>query len=288
MKAVFLREVRSYFNGVTGWLFAAFLLLFAGIYTMAYNLTAGYANFEYVLSAMSFIYLIGVPVLTMRSMAEERRQKTDQLLYALPVSLTQVVLGKYLALLAVLALPTLVMSAYPLLLSQFGAVPLGSAYVALIGFFLLGAALLALGLLISSLCESQVAAAVVTLAAGLLLYFINALSGFISSSAASSLACLLLLSVALAVLVYRFTHSAAWAAALWAALAGGLGAGYYLEPSAFSGLFPRMMQALGVFDRFDLFAGGVLDLTGVVYFFSISGVCLFLTVQSLEKRRWSA
>ena len=288
MKAIFLREVRGYFDGVTGWLFAAFLTLFAGIYTMAYNLTAGYANFEYVLSASSFIYLIGVPVLTMRAMAEERRQKTDQLLYALPISLTQVVLGKYLALIAVLLLPTAVMAAYPLILSQFGAVPLGSAYVALLGFFLLGAALLALGLLISSLCESQVAAAVITLAAGLLLYFINALSGFVSGTAAASLVWLLLACVALAVLLYRFTRSAAWAAALLAALAGGLGAWYYLEPSAFGGLFPRMMRALAVFDRFDQFAGGVLDLTGVIYFLSISGVCLFLTVQALEKRRWSA
>ena len=288
MKAIFLREVRGYFDGVTGWLFAAFLTLFAGIYTMAYNLTAGYANFEYVLSASSFIYLIGVPVLTMRAMAEERRQKTDQLLYALPISLTQVVLGKYLALIAVLLLPTAVMAAYPLILSQFGAVPLGSAYVALLGFFMLGAALLALGLLISSLCESQVAAAVITLAAGLLLYFINALSGFVSGTAAASLVCLLLACVALALLLYRFTRSAAWAAALLAALAGGLGAWYYLEPSAFGGLFPRMMRALAVFDRFDQFAGGVLDLTGVIYFLSISGVCLFLTVQALEKRRWSA
>ncbi len=288
MKAVLAREVRGYYCSVTGWLFAAFLLLFAGIYTMAYNLTAGYANFEYVLSAISFIYLIGVPVLTMRAMAEERRQKTDQLLYALPISLTQVVLGKYLALVTVLLLPTIVMGFYPLILSQFGQVPMGSAYVALLGFFLLGAALLALGLLISSLCESQVAAAVITLMAGLLLYFITALSSFVSSAASSSLACLMLLAGVAAVLAYRFTHSALWAGGIFLVLAGGMGVWYYLDQSAFAGLFPDMMQALGVFDRFDTFTGGILDLTGVVYFLSISGVCLFLTVQALEKRRWSA
>ena len=288
MKAVLAREVRGYYCSVTGWLFAAFLLLFAGIYTMAYNLTAGYANFEYVLGAISFIYLIRVPVLTMRAMAEERRQKTDQLLYALPISLTQVVLGKYLALVTVLLLPTVVMGLYPLILSQFGQVPMGSAYVALLGFFLLGAALLALGLLISSLCESQVAAAVVTLIAGLLLYFITALSSFVSSAASSSLACLMLLAGVAAVLAYRFTHSTWWAAGIFLLLAGGMGAWYYLDQSAFIGLFPNMMKALGVFDRFDTFTGGILDLTGVVYFLSISGVCLFLTVQALEKRRWSA
>lgn len=82
---------------MTGYLFIAFVLLFAGIYTMMYNLSGAYANFEYVLDAISFLYLIAVPVLTMRAVAEEKRQKTDQLLYSLPIRLSGVVLGKYLA-----------------------------------------------------------------------------------------------------------------------------------------------------------------------------------------------
>ena len=84
MKAVFRHELSSYFTGMTGYVFGAFLLLFAGIYTMAVNLNAGLSNFEYVLSNLSFIFLIIVPILTMRVIAEERRQRTDQLLYSLP------------------------------------------------------------------------------------------------------------------------------------------------------------------------------------------------------------
>lgn len=106
MKAVFRHELSSYFTGMTGYVFGAFLLLFAGIYTMAVNLNAGLSNFEYVLSNLSFIFLIIVPILTMRVIAEERRQRTDQLLYSLPLSMTGVALGKYAALLVVFLVPT--------------------------------------------------------------------------------------------------------------------------------------------------------------------------------------
>ncbi len=117
MKAVFEREFKSYFQNVTGYIFIAFLLLFAGIYTMAINLNNGSPKFEYVLRNMSFIFLIIVPVLTMRVIAEEKRQKTDQLLYALPVSTTKIVLGKYLAKLSVLAIPVAILSLNPVILS---------------------------------------------------------------------------------------------------------------------------------------------------------------------------
>ena len=181
MTAIFRREVASYFKGMLGYLIAAFVLVFAGIYTMAYNLSGVYANFEYTLSAIAFIYLIAVPILSMRSLAEERRQKTDQLLYALPIRLSDVVLGKYLAMLVVLAVPTLIMALYPLILSQFGTVSFATAYGALFAFFLLGACLLSVGLFISSVTENQVAAAVITLVAVLLLYFMSGLSDFVST-----------------------------------------------------------------------------------------------------------
>ena len=99
MRAVFRHELSSYFTGVTGYVFSAFLLLFTGIYTMVYNLQSASVHFEYVLGSMSFVFLIIVPILTMRVLAEERRQKTDQLLYSLPLTMTQVVLGKFAAML---------------------------------------------------------------------------------------------------------------------------------------------------------------------------------------------
>lgn len=150
MKAVFRRELSSYFTGLSGYVFGAFLLLFAGIYTMAYNIRAAVSNFEYVLSSMSFIFLVIVPILTMRVFAEEKRQKTDQLLYSLPLTMPEVVMGKYLAMLVMFLIPLCIIGIYPAVLSHFGKVNLAAAYGALVGFFFLGAALLAVGAFISS------------------------------------------------------------------------------------------------------------------------------------------
>lgn len=286
MMAVFRREVGSYFRGVLGYLLAAFLLVFAGIYCMAYNLSGYYANFEYVLSGIGFIYLIAVPIISMRTVAEEKRQKTDQLLYSLPVRLSDVVVGKYLAMLVVLAVPCLIMATYPLILSQFGTVSFTTAYGALLAFFLMGACLLSIGLFISSMTESQVAAAVITLVTMLLLYFMTSLASFISTDASASLSALTVLVLVFAVIVYLLTKNPIVAVLVAGAGAVGLQVWYRADATAFSGLFGKMLESISVFDRFSAFVEGVFDLTAIVYYLSIIGVFLFLTVQSMEKRRW--
>ena len=287
MIAVYKRELSSYFKGVLGYLFSAFLLLFAGIYTMAYNLSSGYPNFEYAVSSISFIYLIAVPILSMRAIAEEKRQKTDQLLYALPLRMSSVVMGKYLAMVTVLAIPVAIMSLYPLLLSQFGQVHFPTAYGALIGFLCLGMALLAIGLFISSVTENQVSAAVICLAVMLLIYFITDLSSFVPSDASASLIALCVMALIFSGILYLFTKNYIVAGGAALLLAGGLVAGYMVDSSAFSGLFPELMKQLGLFDRFSSLIDGVFDMTVIVYDLSCAGVFLFLTVQTMEKRRWS-
>ncbi len=287
MTAIYRRELRSYFQGMTAYVFIAFLLVFAGIYTMVYNLDAGYPNFEYVLQAMTIIFLIAIPILTMRVIAEERRQKTDQLLYALPLGMTRVVLGKYLAMLTVVAIPCAIMGLYPLLLSTFGSVFLPTAYGTLVGFFLLSATLAAIGLFISSLTENQAVAAGLCFGVMLMLYFMSDLSSMVPDSTGASLAALLVTVLVVAGLVRIFTRSTP--AALVVAIAGeaGLFVAYLLVPDSFSNLFSNLVDGLSVFERFYAFADGVFDLTAALYFLSVIAVSLFLAVQSMEKRRWS-
>ncbi len=287
MIAVFKREVGAYYKSVVGYLIAAFLLIFAGIYCMAYNLSGYYANFEYVLDSISFIYLIAVPIISMRAMAEEKRQKTDQLLYSLPLRLSNMVLGKYLAMLVVLLVPCIVLGCYPLILMQWGNVPLFTGYGTLVAFFLLGACLLSIGLFVSSITESQVAAAVITLVTLLLLYFMSDLSSFVSSDASASLGVLCALAAVVGILVFILSRNAIIAVLSAGAGCGGLYLWYQVDTSAFSGLFGRMMNAISVFDRFESFVNGIFDLKAVVYYVSIIMVFLFLTVQVMEKRRWS-
>ena len=287
MTAVYQRELRSYFNGMTAYVFAAFLLVFAGIYTMAYNLESGYPNFEYVLQSMAIILLIAIPILSMRSIAEERRQRTDQLLYALPIGMTRVVLGKFLAMVTVVALPCAILGLYPLLLSTFGTVSFPTAYGALLGFFLLSAALSAIGLLLSSLTENQAVAAGLCFVVMLLLYFMADLSSFLPEDASASLMVLVVLVLALAGVVRLVTKNTT--AALIVAVAGEaiLALLWVTGQDRFEGVFSRAADALSLFERFYTFVSGVFDLTAVLYFLSIIAVALFLAVQSMEKGRWS-
>ena len=287
MNAIFRHELSSHFTNLTAYVFGAFLLLFAGIYTMALNLNSLITNFEYVLGNMGFCFLVIVPILTMRVLAEERRQKTDQLLYSLPITMTEVILGKYAALLVMLLLPLGVISIYPLVLSAYGDVYLPSSYGAIIGFFLLGAALIAIGLFISSITESQAVAAGLCFVVMLINYYISSLASYAAQTAASSYGAFAVLALLIALLIRMMTKNTIFALLLGGIAEGLLLAAYLMKSTLFEGLFPLVMEELSLFDRFYTFVDGVFDLRAVVYFLSVIGFFLFLSVQSMEKRRWS-
>lgn len=287
MKAVFKHELSAHFTGLSGYVFGAFLLLFTGIYVLSYNLSMLSVNFEYVLGGMSFIFMLIVPILTMRVLAEERRQRTDQLLYSLPISMTEVVLGKYLAMLVVFAIPMAIISLYPLVLSSYGDVYLPMAYSAIAGFFLLGAALIAMGTFVSSVTESQAVSAGLCFVVMLINYFLADLAGLLSATAVASLIAVTVLVILAGVIVWLLTKNATVALAAAVALEGAALAVYLVKPALFEGLVPNALKALSLYQRFYDLLNGVLDIGSIVYYISITGVLLLLSVQSMEKRRWS-
>lgn len=287
MIAVLKHEWKSYFHSLTAYVFGAFLLAFVGIGAMLYNLQAAVSNFEYVLSFSCLIFVVIVPILTMRVIAEERKQKTDQLLYALPISTTQVVLGKYLALLAVYLIPLCVICLYPLIFAQYGEVYLLTSYGSLAAFFLMGAALIALGVFISSLTENQGLAAGIGIAVVLLNYYSVSLSEYVSATALGSAAALCVLSLLLGVVIRYLTKNETLAWAVGLVLLAAVLVTYYIAPAKFEGLLPDIMTKLSLFERFYVFVNGVFDMTGVVYYVTVAAFFLFLSVQSLEKRRYN-
>ncbi|MCF0238016.1 MAG: ABC transporter permease [Sphaerochaetaceae bacterium] len=287
MIAIFKKELNTYFKGITGYLFAAFLLFFVGIYVMAYNLSGYYSNFEYSLDSVTFVFLILVPLLSMRCVAEERKQKTDQLLYSLPLKLSDVVIGKFLAMAVVLGVPVLVLTLYPLILSQFGAVSFGSAYGTILAFYLLGGSLLSIGLFISSLTENQVSAAIITLVVMILLYFLDALASFVSLDSQSSLSALIIGVILLSIVLYFFGKNLMASMIFGALSVCGLLLWHTISSSAFYGLFGTIIENLSLFSRFSSFVSGVFDLSAIVYFLSVIAVFIFLSIQEMEKRRWS-
>lgn len=287
MTAIYKRDLKSYLTSMVGYLFIFFILVLAGIYFSAYQLSAAYPKFEYTLSAVTFVFLIGVPILTMRVLAEERKQKTDQLLLTAPVSVGNIVIGKYLALVTVYAIPILVMCTYPLIMSKFGTVAFGSAYTAILGFFLLGCANIAIGVFMSALTESQVIAAVLTFVLLFAFYMMNGISSFFSKTSMSTCVTFGLLILAAAIILYTMIKNA-----LISAIAAVIGevilvVVYVVKSSVFEGGIQKVLNVFNLSGHFDNFTSNIFDIKGIVYFLSVIAVCLFLTMQSISKRRWN-
>lgn len=287
MISVLKHELRIYFHSLTAYVFGAFLLIFIGIGSMMYNLNAAVSNFEYVLSFGSMVFIVIVPILTMRVIAEERKQKTDQLLYSLPITTTDVVLGKYLSLLLVYCLPLCIILFYPLIFAQYGDVYLLTSYGSIFAFFMLGAALIAIGVFISSLTDNQGFAAGIGIAFIMFNYFSVSLSEYVSSTVMGAAITFFILIMAAYLLIKHITRDERLAYAVSIVLMLALMAAIWFGAESFEGLLPNIMRTLSLFDRFEVFVSGIFDLTGVVYFLSVIVLFLFLSVQSLEKRRYN-
>ena len=237
MLAIYKREVKSYFHSMMGYVFAAFFLLVIGFYMTAYNFVYASSQFEYTLTASTFVFFLLIPVLSMRVFAEERKTKTDQMLLTAPVTVAKIVIGKYLALLSVFLLPVLVMCAYPLLLTQFGSISLKVAYACIFAYVLMGMAFLAIGMFISSLTESPVASALISFGVMIVMYLMPSIASLLPSGAIGS-------------------------------------------------FLKNILSWFEITNGFDSFTSGIFDITSVVYYLSVVVLFNFLTVQSIQKRRW--
>ena len=287
MTAVLKHELKNYFHSLTAYVFGAGLLLAVGLGALRYNLQAAVSNFEFALSYFSIVLAVIVPILTMRVIAEERKQRTDQLLYALPITTTQVIVGKYLALLTVYLIPLCVIAVYPLIFSRFGDVYLLTSYGSILAFFLMGAALIALGVFISSLTDNQGFAAGIGIAVILLNYYSVSLSEYVSSTVFGSVVALCVLVLALGAVIKYLTKNENLAYAVCFVLIAAIAIAVFMDNTKFEGLLPALMTKLSLFDRFTGFVNGVFDMTSVVYYASVAVFFLFLSVQSLEKRRYN-
>ena len=287
MTAIFKRELKSYLTSMVGYLFIFFVLVLTGIYFSAYQLSAGYSKFESTLSALTFVFLIGVPILSMRVLAEERKQKTDQLLLTAPVSVWDIVFGKYLALVAVFAIPVVIMCFYPLIMSKFGTVAYASAYTGILGFFLLGCANLAIGVFMSALTESQVIAAVLTFVFLFSFYMMNGISSFFSETAMSTCVTFGILIIALSLMIYSMIKNAVISGVVCVIGEVALVIVYVVKSSVFEGGIQKVLEVFNVSSHFENFTNSIFDVTGVLYFLSVIAICIFLTMQTILKRRWN-
>ncbi|WP_072524656.1 ABC transporter permease subunit [Clostridium sp. Marseille-P3244] len=288
MLAIYKRELRSYFQSMVGCVFVAFLVAFTGIYFMAYNMTMGYPYFSYTLSGSLIVFLVGIPLITMRSFSEERKNKTDQMLLTAPVSLGKIVAGKYLAMATVIAIPNVIFCIFPLIIKAQGTAYLAVDYISIGIFFLLGCVYAAIGMFLSSLTESQIIAFISTFGILLVLYLWDGILSLLPASSVSGLVGILILLAAIVVYVWQMTGNSVLTGEIGIIGATAAIIVYIVRSEVYENLLTRLLGRLALANVFtDVTANSILDVSGIVLYLSVIAVFLFLTVQAIQKRRWS-
>lgn len=287
MAAVFKRDFKSYMVTMIGCVFVAFVICLISIYYSYYCLNSGYPYFGDVLCSIAYMVILALPILTMKSFADERKSKTDQMLYTSSLTVGKVVAGKYLAMAAVWALPMLVLCICPLILSQFGTVHYASDYSAILAVFLVGCAYIAIGMFISSLTESTIIAGVITFGVLLILQLMKGITSFISVKPSGSFVIIMIAVFAAAGIYYLLTKNPYMASGLAGAGFIALIAAYIKNKSMFYNLVPKFLNQIPLTDSLSNFSMKIFDVEAVVYYLSVLVVFVFLTTQTIQKRRYS-
>ena len=223
----------------------------------------------------------------MKVIAEERKQKTDQMLLTAPVSVTQIVVGKYLALISVYMIPIIVICFYPLIMSKYGEVSFPMAYTAILGFAFLGFAQIAVGVFLSSITENPVIAAVLTFVVLFVCYMITGLETLIPDTSIASMGIYMILVAALVLMIYTMIQNVLISAVIGIIGEGALVVTYVVKSTIFESSIQKFLDIFDIAGHFDNFTNGILDIQGIVYFLSVIIIFIFLSVQSITKRHWN-
>lgn len=233
MLAIYKKELKSYFYSPIAYALIGFFILLSSVFFILINLQQSYADFSGNLSTMGFLLLFIVPILTMKILAEERKNGTEVILVTSPASIANIVIGKFLASLTVFMVMVVITFIYPIILFSFGKPPFATLIGAYVGFVLLGAAFISVGVLASALTDSQVVAALIGFVSLLVMWLMDSIAGFVG------------------------------------------------------GFIAKVLNWFSLLSRYDSFNRGILDLSPIVYYISFTAVFVFLTIQVIERRRWS-
>ena len=289
MKAILLKELRTYFKNPLGYVFIGMMLAILGFYYTMYTMYYRYADYYHVLNAGSSLILFVVPVLTMRIMSEETKNKTDQMLLTAPIKTSGIVLGKFFAAAIIYGIVLLISILQPLVTVFVfdGEMSVGMTLGGYIGFLLLGLAFIAIGMFISSLTENQLIAAVVTIATFTLLNLTDGVQGAFPTSRYFSLAMMLILAAILLAIIYRSIRDVKTTCFVGGGLVVLIGATFLIWPAGYESLIIKIMDSLSIFARYADMFYGMFDFGHIVFFISLIVFFLYITYQVVEKKRWS-
>ena len=247
MSAILKRELSAYFGSATAYVVMAIFFFFSGLFFNYYCISANSSSLSYVFGNMFYIVLFLIPILTMKTFAEEKKQKTDQALLTAPTSLTEIVLGKYLGAFLLYFICCCIFLVYAVVIAFFVTPEWSVILCTFLGMLLLGSALIAINVFISVLTESMVIAAVIGMGVGLVISMMNYLISLISDG------------TIITITVITITGA----------------------------MIKSLIDKINFLSYYENFTYGILSIVDVVFFLSVTALFLFFTVRALDRRRWS-
>jgi ABC-2 type transport system permease protein len=287
MLAIFNKEFKTYFTSAAGYVFTGVFLLISGLLFALSDLMQSSANYSSVLGSITLIFLLLVPLLTMKILSEETHQKTDQLLLTSPLSLNDIVIGKYLAASALFLLTVAVTFIYPIILVMFGSVAFGEIFAGYVGFIFLGLCFISLGLFISAMTENQITAAVATFGVFIFIWVINWIQQVAPSTEFAGILFAFGLLIVFILIIHNSMKNVYFSGIIGLIGLITIGILYITKKTVFDGFIAKFFGWFSLLNRYSDFTAGLISVSSIVYFISFIFIFLFLTVRIMEKRRWS-
>ncbi|OPJ58991.1 ABC transporter permease [Clostridium oryzae] len=287
MGAILIKELKSYFHSATAYIFMGVFLFFSGIFYALNNVIYASPDYASVLSSYNFVFLLIVPILTMKIFAEETKTRTDQLLLTSPQSIGGIVMGKFLAPVLLYAVTLLITVLYPLILSMFGSLSVKTIVCAYIGLFLMGSCFISIGVFVSSLTENVVSAAVGTFAILLCLWLVDSVTSTVPNSYKAGIVFAIAAVLIISLIIYNATKNIIVSAGVFLVGAIGIAVAAIEKKTLFEGLIAKSLGWISLIKRNDNFSMGILSVNSIVYFISFMFIFVYLTMRIIEKRRWS-
>jgi len=287
MIAIIKKEMKNYFNHITGYIFLFFYVVASAIFFINTNVVNLSAEFFHTLINSTMIFMLMIPMLTMRLFSEEFAQKTDQLLYTAPITTSSIVFGKFLAACLMLLIGVTITFVFPYLISSYGQLPMSRIIGTYVGYYLLGVSFISIGILVSVSTQSQVVAAIGSFA---LIFVFFMMGGMINVIPATRDAGLIFAGIIAALVGYIFYSSTknVWASGgVLAVMLSFFGIIWVVSPAFYEGFAIRSLQWVSLVSRFGSFAMGVLEVADVVYYITFSILFCFFAITVIEKRRWA-
>lgn len=287
MWAICSKDIKQYFVGPTGYVLISIYWVISGIYFLINNLFTQNANFTGLISGLTSLFMIIVPMITMKVFSDEKKNQTDQLLLTSPLNVVSLVLGKVLAASIILFITTSIFIVFYVVLSIHGTPIFSESLIALLGFYVYGISCIALGVFISSLLESYFGAAILTFFAIFLGWIFDGIYPFLPKSHMATMMFLLGIGIALCLLLYHSLKSFRISIIMMVVWICILVVLFLLKPIWLNNFIPNAIEQILPSRRYRPFSLGILRISDLVYFISSITFFIFLTIRSIDRMRWS-